>query len=360
MNELDRYIGGVTLRIVLLSAAGLTMLFSLLTFVEQLGFVGQGRYHVRDALVYALLTSPYRLLQLAPVCILLGTLLALGGLARRSELTAFRALGVSEARIIGAVLKLLVPIAAVLFLTAQFLIPAAQHMAQREQATALTDTAPLLSDGGFWVEHGGEYLNVQQFAYGNVPEDIDIYRFGGDGGLISYIHAASAAIAPDGTWQLADVLEKQVAGSQFITTRLAVLPWRSFLSAKQMGLLMLPPETMPPLALYRYIRDLKSMNEQAVRDEQILWSMLSIPVAMFAMVLIAAPFVFGGQRTQSAGRQLLIGVFLGIVFQLAQQITFYLGVLLDLNPAITAMTPPCLMLAAALYLLRRSHITLRR
>ncbi len=91
-------------------AAGLTALFSLLVFVEQLALVGQGHYRTLDALAYAILTAPNRLLQLAPVSMLLATLVGLGRLARGSELTAFLSCGVSQLRIIGAVMKLCVPL----------------------------------------------------------------------------------------------------------------------------------------------------------------------------------------------------------------------------------------------------------
>ena len=88
--------------------------------------------------------------------------------------------------------------------------------------------------------------------------------------------------------------------------------------------------------------------------------MVSIPLSIIGMILIAAPFVFGSQRSASAGRQLLIGTILGIVFLLSQQITGYLGLLLDLNPAITALGPSLLLLGLGGYLLQRAHITLGR
>jgi hypothetical protein len=103
MMQYDRYIGWTILRTFLVIAAGLTALFSLLSFVEQLGLVGEGHYRVLDALAYTVLTAPDRLLQLAPVAMLLATLLGLAKLARGSELTALCSFGVSEAGIIGAV-----------------------------------------------------------------------------------------------------------------------------------------------------------------------------------------------------------------------------------------------------------------
>jgi lipopolysaccharide export system permease protein len=328
---LDRYIGGLTLRAFLIISVGLTALFSLLTFVEQLSYVGRGNYRLTDALIYVLLTAPYRLLQLTPVSMLLSTLLALGTLGRASEL-----------------------------LVAQFIVPPAQQLAQRQQAAALNDAVPLLSAGGFWAENNRQYLNVQDFGYGNTMEGIEIYSFGDDGTLHSYIHADRADIEPDGTWLLTGVLRKQIVSSQFITQTFASLGWNSFISGREVQLLTLPPETMPPVALYEYIQGLKQLHQQAIRYEQKFWTMVSIPLSILAMVLIAAPFVFGTQRSQGAGRQLFIGTILGVVFLLSQQITGYLGLLLDLNPAVSALAPTLLLLGLGAYLLQRQHDTLAR
>ena len=354
----DRYVRGATLRAFLLISAGLTALFSLLTFVEQLSYVGQGHYRLTDALIYVLLTAPYRWLQLTPVSMLLSSLLALGALARSSELTAFRSLGVSEARIVGAVLKLALPIIVVLFLVAQFVIPAAQLLAQRQQAAALNDAVPQVSSGGFWAENNRQFLNVRDFESGNALLGIEIYDFDDDGTLQTYLHADRAEIKPNGTWLLTGVQRTRIVASQFVTDQLPSMPWNTFITARQVQLLTLPPETMPPVALYGYIRHSEQLHQQAIRYKQQFWTMVSIPLSIIGMVLIAAPFVFGSQRSASAGRQLLIGTILGIVFLLSQQITGYLGLLLDLNPALSALAPSLLLLGLGGYLLQRAHDTL--
>ena len=59
MTLLDRYIEATALRAIVLVAATLTTLFSLLEFVEQLASVGQGHYRVIDAFVYVVLTVAF-------------------------------------------------------------------------------------------------------------------------------------------------------------------------------------------------------------------------------------------------------------------------------------------------------------
>ncbi len=353
---LDRYIEAATARTLALASAGLTALFSLLELVDQLHDVGKGRYRLIDAVVYVLLTAPGRLLELAPVSILLAALFALGGLASRNELTVMRAAGMSRWRIIGSMFKLAGLVVIILFLTAQFVIPPAEQRAETERLTRLAaSSVPLRTENGFWAEGGHQYLNVRRFAYGNVPQDIDIYEFAAGGAMRSFIHAAAADIRPDATWLLKDVLRKRFNDAGVETERLTALTWRSFLRPQQVSLLILPPQSMQPVALYQYVRDLERRHQPPGRYAQDLWEKIDIPLAMAAMILIAVPFVLGPLRTHGAGQRIMIAALIGIVFSLAQQITSYVGLLFNLAPAFTATLPSFVLLAIALYLLRRAR-----
>ncbi|MDE3114211.1 MAG: LPS export ABC transporter permease LptG [Pseudomonadota bacterium] len=355
MTQFDRYIAAAALRYFLLVVFGLTALFGLLEFVEQLRSVGQGQYRLIDALAYVALISPSRLLQVAPVSMLLASLLGLGGFAATSELTALRALGVSERRIAGALVKLAVPILVVLFLMAEFVIPPAQQFAQAERTGRLSSSAPLHGGNGFWVQADRQFLNVEWFGYGNLPKNINIYTFTADGALEDYIHAEQAVIRPDGIWLLSGVARKTVHAGQFTTQYLPTLAWHSFLPKRKAQLLVLPPESMPPLELYRYVNDLEQHHQPATRYQQELWAKASVPFSLIAMILIAMPFVFAPARAQNSGQQITIGAVIGIVFTLIQQIGSHLDVLLNLDPMVIAMAPPFMLMAAAVYLFRRAH-----
>ncbi len=360
MRLFDRYVGQTVLRAFLVIAAGLTALFSLLAFVEQLGLVGQGHYKTVDALAYTVLTAPSRLLQLAPIAMLLATLLGLGRLARGSELTAFLSFGVSETRIILAVMKLCGPLLLALFLLAQFVIPPAQLAAQRRQVAALGNALPDLSGGGFWVARDRNFLNVEAFSGGDTLRGISVYRFDPDGTLQSFLQAGRAQIRADGQWLLTDVVLKNVQGSRIVTEHRTSLDWKPFLSSRQLQLLAMPVGTMPPVALYRYVQQLKRLHEPTQLYEQAFWSMVAIPLSLIGMALIAVPFVFGSQRGGTAGRQILIGSLLGIVFVIGQQITGYIGLLLDLHPAFFALAPSVLLVGLGLWLLDRGEEGLGR
>jgi lipopolysaccharide export system permease protein len=356
MTLLERYITVATVKALGLVSAGLTSLFSLLEFVDQLHDVGKGHYRLIDAWVYVLLTAPARLLQLMPAAMLLACLFALGALATRGELTAMRAGGLSPRQIVGSVLKLAGWAVVALFLLAQFVIPPAQQLAQAERASRLSSAEAVRSGNSFWAAGDHQFLNVRQFANGNIPSDIYLYEFAANGALQRLIQADHAEVRPDGTWLLEDVSTKRFSGTRIETEALASVVWHSFLRPRQAAVLILPAASMQPIELYQYVRDLERRHQPAARYAQELWAKIDIPLSMAAMILIAAPFVFGPLRSQGTGQRMLIGTMIGIVFSLVQQITTYLGLLLNSSPALTATVPSVVLMVLALYLFRRSVV----
>ena len=352
MNLVDRYVQAALVRACLLVGLGLTGLFSLFAFVDQLGFVGHGHYRLVDALAFVLLTAPDRLVQITPVAMLLGCLLALGTLGREGELVAMRGLGISETRIMRSAMAVAGPVLLVLFVMAEFVIPPAQRLADEGRTSALSSIDTTRSADSFWAAGNGHYLNVERFEDGNVPADIDIYDFDGDGTLTTFLHASHADIRPDGRWILSDVVRRRAAGGVFETTRAARFAWTSFLSTAETELLILPPSSMPPVALYRYVRHLRQTHREAMRYEEEIWARIAIPISTAAMILIAAPFVFAPPRSQSTGYQLTVGAAIGLVFSLLQQIALRLDLLLDLDPSVLALGPSVLLVivAASLFL----------
>ncbi|WP_428377244.1 LPS export ABC transporter permease LptG [Lichenicoccus sp.] len=348
----EGYVRRAAVRAFALVAAALTALLSLLELVEQLASVGQGHYRLGDALVYVLLTAPGRFLQITPIATLLGSLLALGALARNSELAAMLGLGIPERRIVGSVLTPLIPIVAILLILAQFVIPPAQRLAQDGRAAALNATRAASGDNSFWAQSNREYLNIERFDRGHTPVGIDIYSFAADGSLLSIIHAARAQLRPDGQWLLADVSRKLDRGAELTTDHLPRLMWHSFVTPQEMQVLTLPLTSIPPMALYREVRRLALKHEPAAHYEHELWAKISLPFTLAAMVMIAASFVFGAGRAQGPGRSLAFGVGFGVAFSLGQLIFSRLGLLLDLNAALTALTPAALTIWLSLYLFR--------
>jgi lipopolysaccharide export system permease protein len=72
------------------------------------------------------------------------------------------------------------------------------------------------------------------------------------------------------------------------------------------------------------------------------------------MVLLSLPFIFGSTRKITAGRRIMLGSLVAIVFYFGDQVIVHLGLLLSLKPFITAMIPVVLISSIALWKMRQT------
>jgi lipopolysaccharide export system permease protein len=331
----------------------LLVLFSFTALVEEIDDVGQESYSIVDALAFVALTTPQRMLDLTAVSALLGTMLALGGLAKGHELEAMRAAGVSPRRIAGAALQsgaLLVLGAA---LVAELVAPPLQRIAETRRALALSPTAALSTSKGFWFRDRDDFVRVGEVRFGRTPLDVDVYEFDGDGRLRTWLQARSADVGAAGQWVLEDVQRTTIDEHRFRTSHHDRLLWDTALGARQLGVLVLSPSSLSPSELLRYVRSLHQRGQSAESYELALWQKFAIPLATAVMILLAVPFAFGNLRSASAGSRVMLGGVVGIGVWLLEAITARLGLVAGAPAPLTVLAPLALLLAVAVVLLTR-------
>ena len=353
LGTLDRYVGLSVARSYLLVLTLLLTVFSLLALIEELEDLGKGRYHLADIVTFVALTAPRRALDLAPVTALLGSVVALGGLASAGELVAMQAAGISTLRVGWSALKPGLLFMAAGLLAAEFAVPPLDQAAYVRRVQAMSAAPTMLSEQGFWSRDSRRFLRVRHVTAGGVLGRVEVYEFDDHGRLRLFLHARRAALADGRRWLLTDVLEKQFGPEATTTRRLPVLTWVSFLGREQVDLLALPASSLSFSALYRYVKVLRAGGQDPARYELALWQKVSTPLATGSMVLLAIPFVFGLLRVASAGQRMMAGTLAGVAFHLSNQIVARVGLLLNLNPGVTALAPVAAVLLVALWLVRR-------
>jgi lipopolysaccharide export system permease protein len=355
MRILHRYIGASFLGGFLLL---LGILFSLFTFVElvtELENVGKRNFHVQDAFFFVALTTPRRIYDLMPMSALLGSIIAMGILADRGELLAMQAAGVSVRRICGAVLvtgALLLPAMVAL---GEFVAPPLEQSARALRLRALVDPGVLPTKQGFWARRGNSFIHVGKSFGRDEAADIDIFERDDQWRITRAVHAAHATIDPDRRWLLQDVTERTIHNDEINTRSMPSLHLESFLSPAQVAVLQLPPDAMSGRDLYHYIRVLRERGQNINTYALALWQKITMPVATGAMIFLSLTFVFGPPRDRTPGFRIMMGSIVGVAFFLANQVMGRLGLVLELHPAVTTMTPVAGILAVAVWLLRRIH-----
>ncbi|MCW9057652.1 MAG: LPS export ABC transporter permease LptG [Gammaproteobacteria bacterium] len=352
MGILDRYIARVVLGgtlIALLVVLALDVFFS---FIGEVGDIGRGNYHALDALAYITLTIPRRIHELFPMAALLGSLMGLGMLASNSELVAMRAAGFSVRRVIASVLQVGILMLAVTTLVGEFVAPEADRQGQALREQALHDRTTFQSRHGYWIRDENRFIHIRRMDDPADLQDVFVYELDADHHLESATRIARAR-HQEGIWELSRVRTSRFEPASVQVSREQQAQRAQLMMPGVLDVVVLEPESMSVRELRRYIEYLASNGLEAERHQLALWLRLSAPLAGLVMLFLAVPFVFGSLRNVGAGQRLLVGVMVGIGFQLLVQILSHTGQVYGIHPVVSAFAPILLFLSGGVWALRR-------
>ncbi len=108
---------------------------------------------------------------------------------------------------------------------------------------------------------------------------------------------------------------------------------------------------LPELA--RYIAYLQRNSSDAAAYRLAYWQRLAAPLAVLAMLLLAAGLVLGPLERSGIAQRLLAGVLIGLGFKLLTDITAHAGLVYGFAPWASAVLVPVAVLGTGVLLLRR-------
>lgn len=126
----DRYLLSRFLRIFFFSIIAFNIIYVTIDTFEEIDNFIDHQASIKNIGLYYLFTTPFALTYIIPVALLLATIFSMGILARRNELTAFIASGISLVRISAPILTLAVLLSIFATYFNDFIVPKANRIAQ--------------------------------------------------------------------------------------------------------------------------------------------------------------------------------------------------------------------------------------
>lgn len=358
MRVLRRYLGsqiGVAVAFVLF---GFLTLFAFFDFLNELDDVGRGGYRLPHAVVFVLLGLPAHVYELMPIAALIGTIYALAQFASNSEFTAMRAAGLGRRQALSTIAMIGSVFALLTALVGEGLAPTAEAVAQKLRLTSIGASAGGQFRSGLWLKDSVRdtagaverlrFVNVGELLPDGTLRDVRVFEFDSQMRLSELVEAGSARYEAPGAWLLASVEstrfdEAELPGDAPLVrtsqTREAQRLWRSEITPALLGVLLVQPEQMSALTLYRYIRHLKENRQDTVQYEIALWKKIVYPLAVIVMMALALPFGYLQARAGGIGYKVFAGVMLGIAFHFLNGLFSHLG-LLNTWPALVSVSIP--------------------
>lgn len=358
--------------VVLIALLGLFTFFAL---IEELDKVGT-QFTLMNLFYMQALALPTYLYDLLPIGVLIGSVLALAGLAQRNELVILRVSGISGLKLLGMLWVVTIPWVVGAFLLSEVITPAAELKASEVSLNLLGRAEGGRMSSGYWFKEtdaqgGTRIINISKLNTNGAVSQITLYEFRAGQELTSISQAEHGQFT-DGTLLLKNVTETIIDESSVqaladttppsapvtLVEQRAERLLNTTLTPERLIARVLTPERMSILDLADYINYLSDNNLQTDRQVVALWRKVAYPFTLFVMMTIAAPIAFMQTRKGGVGSKVFIGILLGVGFFMGNQLALNVGMLSRWAPWVTALVPNLAALAiafGALLLMENQH-----
>jgi len=353
MNTLDRYVIKEVVKGTLIALIMLYALFNLFTLKDELKARGVGDYDIKQILSYIGLLAPRYIYELMPSAALLGSLFVLGGMANHRELLAMRVSGVSMLGIIRSVMVAGMILVVCSFGIGEFIAPDAEKKAKLLRSVAKTQRPAARTQRGLWLRDGNQFIHVKDIYTEGDIANISIYELGDDGHLQKMLHAKRGHYIDKEQWQFQQVKISQLSTQEVVIKRVDEIIWSSVIDPDVVDVVVVDPENLSLNDLSKYIDFLQENKQDSAKYELAFWARLINPFITLVMLLVSAPFVVGVGRGIALGPRMMVGILIGMSFNIIDNAVGQMGVVYGLNPLFVAILPSSLVLMGAFYAISR-------
>ena len=308
---LDEYVVREFLGTFLLVLAGFVLLMLVFTFFDLVGDILRNRIPLPTVGAYLVNLTPDMLYQIAPLAVLIATLVTFGVLNRNSEIIAMKATGISLYRLVIPIVSISAILALSLFLFDQYYLPQANRRQEALRNTikgrpAQTVTRPE-HNWIFGQPHPGEPGRIfyYQFFDPDRKEFANLSVFEFDPSTFSLtrrIFASRVFLDTDNSaWRFQDGWVRDMNGAE-------TLAFREFRQTTFSEIHEDPgyftkenkqSQEMNFGQLNEYIRDLRQSGFDTMRLRVALWHKLAYPLIAVVMAILAIPFALSMGRRGS-------------------------------------------------------------
>ncbi|NOS75802.1 MAG: LPS export ABC transporter permease LptG [Methyloglobulus sp.] len=355
MNVLSFYIAKEILKGSFIVLLVLLTLFNLFTFADELKDLGKGHYGLKQIFYYLTLTSPRVLFELVPASALIGSLFVLGAMGNNRELIAMQASGLSVLGIIKAAMLAGLVLVTISVLIGEFIAPLGEKLGQKIKMSAINEQIIMNSKYGIWLREGSSYINVRQAEDDGELSDISIYELDEQHHLRRAAHADKASFLGKKTWKLENIKQSTISTEQIEVSQQAEQSWKSSIAPNLLKIAVVEPNNLSLYDLAMYVQFLKGNHQKSHTYEAAFWGRAVSPLTTFVMLLVSAPFVIGIHRGISVGARIMIGVTIGMGFNIIDKIINHVGLIYDLNPPLMALLPSLTVFAIVLYAMKKAQ-----
>ncbi len=317
------------------------LLYLCIDFFERLPRFLEHDPSTSQVVIYFLLKIPLIVGQIMPAAVLAGTLLGLGGLARRAELMAMRACGISLWQIATPIVLACGLISVGMLAWNEYVVPPSAARSDYIETVEIKKKTyrAKFRRREIWYQDRGGFTNIDRFDPNtNAIHGLTRYEFDADFHLKRIVSAASAQWT--GTrWSTDGAYEVLVGPSGEVETRaLGEDGIEMKETPEDFKGVYRDAEHMSYRDLSEEVRDLSEKGINANDGRVELWLKIALPFASLVMSLLAIPLASRHSRQSSSAANVGIALVVGFSYWVVLALTTSLGKGEILPPVVAAWT----------------------
>ncbi|HET6465874.1 MAG TPA: LPS export ABC transporter permease LptG [Nitrospiria bacterium] len=354
MPILLKYIFREYIKILLLCLAMLVLVYTTIDFFSKIGRLIQENASFPLILLYFGLKIPKTVFDVAPIAMLVATLIHLGLLSRHNEIVAMKSNGVSLLYATAPILILAFALSLFLGLCNLSFVPLTRQKTDFVRFVKIKKFAEQAYYGQsqLWLRDGRHtFLNIRLAdPINRVLHDVTIYKVRDDFTLEERIEAKRIQYE-NGTWTMYQgraldfLTDGNMTESSFEKQTVALER-----KPKEFKGLDIDTDKMKFKELNRYIKLLDKDGYDVRRYRVDLYNKVSLPFVNFVMSLMAIPFGLVETRSRGIARGVGISLLIGSCYWIVLSIALALGHAGLIPPFLAGGTANVLFLAVGLYL----------
>jgi lipopolysaccharide export system permease protein len=354
MKIRDRYIAKTLLSYTLVVLIVWLIIYSFFNFLIEINVVGQESYTILSAIKYIILKMPEVTYTQASPLILLGCILGMGHLATTNQLLIFRISGASILKITGITLKNALIFVIVIIAIGEAIAPMSSNFAELGRSNALGNSAVSISQKGFWIRDGENFINVKNNIDGKLFNEITVIEVNSSNKIERVIKSKNAVFNGNSL----DMSRTEIfsISDEGFFDNISLKESNSYNKKVSFDQDLIDSLERKPkdLTTWTIIKQIQFLSDNKLMSgvfEVELYKRLIKPVTLVAMILLAMLFIFGSTRDVTLGRKIFFGVALGLSFEMLSRITSAMSLSFDFNPLMSAILPSTLVMVIAIILL---------
>lgn len=312
---IDRYIIKIFLLMFLLVFAVVYAVFSLVQFIDVNNDIQKNRVDPIILLDYFRYAAPDTVRWVIPISALMGTMICFGILSKNSEVTAFKASGISVYRIGAPVIFMAIAISALSFVNLDYILPAtASRLAEIKGVIRNRPVQTLRDPINRWIL-GEDRDSIYYFQQYNDQEkeinELHVFQIDAEEHLLKrrYYSPQVRWDQTSSNWRADEgwlITYRGNEGDQLPIADGQVIPIDE--DPSYFGQEIRPSDQMSFAELSNYVETLSSYGLPVTKERFDLYWKLSFPFLPLVMTLLGLPFSFRTARKGGA----LTGVFISI------------------------------------------------